>query len=108
MSCPSGSRLSVDAFETALDALDLWQAGYCAYATPLGAAVVGTLFYGAVSLHIFIRTGSVGIPAILFIILGGTLLGEMLAVVSPFVALIVLVSAPLLATGIIWTTDRLG
>lgn len=108
MSCPSGDRFTVEAFEKAFETLDLWQAAYCAYATPLTGAVVGSLFYGAVSLAIFIRTGSIGIPAILFIILGSTILAQMMAVITPFVALIVLVSAPLAATGIIWSIDRLG
>jgi len=108
MSCPSGSRFSVEAFQKAFETLDLWQAAYCTYATPLTGAVVGSLFYGAVSLAIFIRTGSVGIPAILFIILGSTILAQMMAVVTPFVALIVLLAAPLAATSIIWTIDRLG
>lgn len=108
MSCPSGERFTVEAFQRAFESLDLWQALYCTYAVPIPAAVVGSLFYGAVSLAIFIRTGSIGIPAVLFIILGGTILAEMMAVVTPFVALVVLVSAPLAATAIIWSIDRLG
>lgn len=108
MSCPSGERFGVEAFRAAFESLDLWQAGYCAYATPLSGAVVGSLFYGAVSLGIFIRTGSIGIPAVLFIILGSTILAQMLSVVTPFVALVVLVAAPLAATSIVWSVDRLG
>lgn len=108
MSCPSGQRYTVEAFQKAFENLDLWGALYCSYATPLTQAVVGTLFYGAVSLAIFIRTGSIGMPAVLFIILGATILAQMMAVVTPFVALIVLVGAPLAATAIIWNIDRLG
>jgi hypothetical protein len=108
MSCPSGSKFTADMFEAAYQSLDIWQAMYCAYGTPLGETVVGTLFYGAVSLGIFIKTGSVGIPAILFIVLGSTILAKMLAVVTPFVALIVLLGAPVAATAIVWSIDRLG
>ena len=106
MPCPSGGKFT--GFEAAFNSLDIWRATYCMYATPMSEAVVGTLFYGAVSLAIFIKTESIGIPAILFIILGGTILAQMLAVVTPFVALIVLLGAPIAATGIIWTLDRLG
>lgn len=106
MPCPSGDKYT--GFEAAFESLDLWEATYCTYATPMGPEVVGTLFYGAVSLAIFVKTGSIAIPAILFIILGATLLAEMLAVVTPFIALIVLLGVPIAATAIVWTLDRLG
>lgn len=106
MSCPSGGIFT--GFEAAFQSFDVWRAIYCMYATPLGGAVVGTLFYGAVSLGIVIRTGSLAIPAILYIILGGTITAQMLSVVTPFVGLAVLVTAPLAATAVIWTIDRLG
>lgn len=91
-----------------MQTMDLWQAIYCMYGTPVGEAIVGTLFYGAVSLGIFIRTGSLGIPAVLFIILGSTILAQMLTVITPFVGLVVLLSAPVAATAIVWGLDRLG
>lgn len=106
MACPDGSRFNASQFDAAMQNLSLWDAGYCAYAVPMGEAVVGTLFYGAVSLGIFIRTGSLAIPSILFLILGATLIGQMLAVISPLVGLIVLVNAPLLATALVWNLDR--
>lgn len=106
MSCPSGPRFT--GFEHAMQSLDLWTALYCMYGVPMGEAIVGTLFYGAVSLGIFIRTGRVGIPAILFIILGSTILAQMLTVVTPIVGLVVLLGAPVAATAIIWGLDRLG
>lgn len=106
MSCPSGDRYTQ--FAEAMANFELWSLFYCSYATPLGEAVVGTLFYGAVSLGIFIRTGRIAIPAVLFIILGSTILAQMLAVITPFVALVVLLAAPVTATAIIWGIDRLG
>lgn len=106
MACPDGSRFT--GFMTAMQDLDLWQAGYCMYATPLGEAVVGSVFYGAVSLGIFIRTGSLTIPAILYLILGTTITARMLSVVSPMVGLIILLVAPILLTALIWNVDRLG
>lgn len=106
MPCPTGAEFA--GFETAMNDLDLWRAIYCTYGTPVGETVVGTLFYGGVSLGIFIRTGSIGIPSILFVILGSTIIAQMLSVVTPFIAFIVLLAAPIAATAIIWTVDRLG
>lgn len=106
MACPDGSKFN--GFEAAFNNLDIWKAVFCMYATPMGETVVGTLFYGCVSLAIFIKTGSIAIPSLLFIILGGTILSQMLAVVTPFVALIVLLAAPIAATALVWGVDRLG
>lgn len=106
MTCPDGARF--DGFGDALSSLDIWEAGFCMYATPMGPEVVASLVYSAVMLGMFLRTQSVAIPAILFIILGGTMLANMFAVIAPIVAFIVLVSAPIALTALIWTTDRLG
>jgi len=88
--------------------LDLWEAGYCTYATPLGGLVVGTVFYGAVSLGIFIRTRSLVLPAVLYIVLGSTLTFQMLSIISPLIGFLVLLVAPIAATALVYNVDRLG
>jgi hypothetical protein len=64
--------------------------------------------YGAISLGIFITTGSAMIPFLLFLILGGTIIGQMFAIISDFVALLILFSAPLVVSAIIFMLDRRG
>lgn len=106
MACPTGARYAADAFQTAMENLDLWEAGFCAYGTPLGELVVGTLVYSAVGLNIFIRTGSLIIPFVLMLLLGGTIFAQMLAIISTFGALVILVVAPLLVTAFAFMLDR--
>lgn len=50
----------------------------CTYASVAGILVTGLFVYGAVSLSLYIRTGSVVIPAVLLLLTGGAIL--------PFVA----------------------
>lgn len=56
----------------------------CLYADTAGFFVVGMLVYGAVGLSIYIRTGSVMIPAILLLLTGGAIIPQ---IASPGVAL---------------------
>lgn len=105
MSCPDGTRYS-DGLKALNDGFDLWEAGFCTYAVPAGELVVGLLFYGAVSLGIFVRTGSAIIPFVLVLILGGTILAQMTAVVSQFAALIILLGAPIVISLLVFQLDR--
>lgn len=107
MACPSGTGRYTQ-FMEAMENLQLWDAFFCMYAYPLGDLVVGTVIYGAFMLGITVKTNNIIIPFILFIVFGGTVLGRMLSVVSPMVGLLVLVVAPLILTGVIFTIDRLG
>lgn len=106
MPCPTGPRF--DTFFDALAEFNLWEAFFCSYGTPLGELVVGTVVYGAFSLGIFVTTGSIMIPFLLFLILGGTVIGQMLAIISDFVALLILFSAPIVVTALIFMVDRRG
>jgi len=65
----------------------------CTYASIAGLAVVGLFVYGAVSLSIYIRTGSTLIPMVLLLLTGGAVLP---AVASPGVSIAVVM---LLTTG---------
>lgn len=101
MSCPDAAKFGTDAFQTAIETFDLWQAGYCAYGTPLGELAVGSIVYAAFGLNIYIRTGSAILPLILMLILGGTVLAQTWAVISAFAALVILIGAPIVATGLV-------
>lgn len=105
MACPSGPYRTDAAFE-AIGSLDLWEAGFCTYGVPMGEMVVGLLFYGAVGLTLFIRTGSPMIPFVLVLILGGTILAQMASVVSSFAAVLVLLAAPIVLSLLVYQLDR--
>lgn len=104
MACPSGPRYT-GALE-AMKGFHLWEAAFCTYAVPAGELVVGLLFYGAVSLAIFIRTGSPIIPLILILILGGTILAQMVSIVSSFAAVLILLGAPIVISLLVFNIDR--
>lgn len=106
MACPEAARFNTTMFQTAIENLDLWEAGYCAYGTPMGELTVGTLVYAGFGLNIYIRTGSVILPMILMIILGGTILAQMFAVISAFAGLIILTGAPLIITAFVYGVTR--
>jgi hypothetical protein len=105
MACPDGSRYN-DALNALDNGFDIWEAAFCTYAVPAGELVVGLLFYGAVSLGIFVRTGSAMIPFILVLILGGTILAQMAAIVSQFAAVIILIAAPIIISILVFQLDR--
>lgn len=104
MACPDGPRYT--GFQTAMENLDIWEALYCTYGTAAGELVVGGVFYSAVGLAIYIRTGSAIVPLVLTLILGSTITAQMLSVISSFVALIILLGAPLIAALLAWKLDR--
>lgn len=104
MPCGSG-RYGVEAFQGAMSQLGLWDAFVCPYASPLGLLVVGTMVYSAFTLNIFIRTESLIIPFVLILLLGGTVLGQMVGVVGTFAGLIILVVAPLIISALIFLLD---
>lgn len=106
MACPDGARYAGDAFITAMENLDLWEALFCPYATPLGELAVGSIVYAGFALNIFIRTGSVIVPFILVLLLGGTILAQVYAVISAFAALIILIAAPLVVSALVFLLDR--
>lgn len=108
MACPTGARFTSEMFQTAMEGLDLWEGMFCAYGTPLGELVVGTVVYSAIGLNIFLRTGSIMIPFVLALILGGTIFAQMFAIINAFVGLIILIAAPLVASMLIFTVDRRG
>jgi len=105
--CPDG-RYTSELFQTAMENFDLWKGMFCAYGAPLGELVVGTVLYAAVGLNIFIRTESVMIPFVLALILGGTILGQMFAVINSFVAIIILFAAPVVVSALIVTMEKRG
>jgi len=108
MACPDGARFTSDMFQTAVENFDLWEAGFCAFGTPLGDLAVGSIIYAGFGLNIYIRTGSAILPFILILILGGTILAQVWAVINAFAALLILVSAPLVLSAFVLMIDRRG
>lgn len=107
MSCPTG-RFSADLFNTAIQNFDLWRAGFCAYGAPLGELVVGSVVYAAFGLNIFIRTGSLIIPFVLALILGGTIFAQTFAIVNQIAGMVILIVAPVAVSTIVFMLDRRG
>lgn len=108
MACPDGSRYTSEMFQTAMENFDLWDSMFCAYGTPMGELVVGTVLYSAIGLNIFLRTESVMIPFVLMLVLGGTILAQMFAIIGSFVGLLVLIVAPLVISMLVFTVDQRG
>lgn len=106
MACPEGARFTAEAFRTAVENFEIWDAMLCGYATPLGELAVGTIFYAAVSLNIFIRTGSLIIPSILVLILGSVVLAQMFAVINSFAGFLIVLTAPIIATALTYAIDQ--
>jgi len=106
MACPTDGRFTAEMFQAAMEDFDLWEFAFCAYGGPLGELFVGTVVYAAFGLAIFIRTGSAIIPFVLLLILGGTILSQMLGIIGSFAGLIILLLAPLIVTGLIVMLDR--
>lgn len=107
MACPSG-RFGPDLFEAAFSNFDLWEAMICPFAGPTSMLIVGTILYSGVGLNIFLRQGSVIVPFILALILGGTILGQTIGVISSFAALLILIVPPLIVSALIFAVDRRG
>lgn len=108
MACPDAARYTADSFQAAIENMSLWDAAFCPYATPLGELAVGSIVYSAFALNIFIRTGSMMIPFILVLILGGTILAQVYAVIGTIAGAVILISAPLIISGIVFLIDRSG
>jgi hypothetical protein len=104
MACPDG-RFGADLFIAAMNNFELWEAMFCPFAGPLGQLIVGTIVYSGFGLNIFIRTGSMIIPFVLILLLGATVLAQMMAIISTFAGLIVLFAAPLVVTALVFTLD---
>lgn len=64
----------------------------CTYASAAGFLVTGLLVYGAISLSIYIRTGSVAIPAILVLLTGGVVVVQLAAPAVAVATILVLVA----------------
>jgi len=105
MPCPDG-RYGAALFREAVNNFEMYDAITCSYAAPMGELVVGTIVYAGFGLNIFVRTGSVMIPFVLLLILGGTILAQMFAVINSLVGLIVLIAAPLVVSMLVFSIDR--
>lgn len=82
----SGNR---DFQERLLD-WDFTEAFTCQYGDPIGFYTVGMIVYGGILSSIYLTTGSVVLPAVLLLIVGGAVIGQLAAPAMPFVVLIIL------------------
>ena len=73
----------------------------CSYADAMGFLVFGLLVYGAISLSIYIRTGSVVISTILVFVLGGAVLTQV-AVPATGIAVILAIGVIALVVTLAW------
>ena len=64
----------------------------CTYANAAGFLVVGLLVYGGISLSIYIETGSVIIPFVLLLTVGGAVLTQVAAPAMTIAVLVLLVT----------------
>jgi len=79
-------------YNTFFEALMDWnfiEAFTCAYAGSVGLFVVGTLFYVPMALAMYITTGSMMIPFVLLLMVGGAIVPQMIAPVPGFVSILV-------------------
>lgn len=63
----------------------------CTYANQIGFLVTFTFIYGAVATSLFIRTGSMILPLILLLLVGGPILGMVLGPVVAIATILILV-----------------
>lgn len=75
-------------FVDRLTDFQFWEALTCQYADPIGFYVLGVLVYSGVALPIYIRTGSIGIPAVLLLIVGGLVLPQVAGIASGYVLIV--------------------
>jgi len=78
---------------------EFWHAFACQYTSPVGFYVVGLLVYSSISLPIYIRTGSIRIPAVLMILIGPFAVSQVAGVSQGIVLAVVvgsIVAAPFL------------
>lgn len=62
----------------------------CTYFTTAGMLVTGLFVYGAIGISIYIRTGSVVLPAILTLLVGGAVIGQVAAPATAVLTVLVL------------------
>jgi len=87
------------------DALNDYQfadAFVCAYWDTVGQLATGLLVWGAVSTAIYIKTGSIMIPYVLLLLLGGTVLSQVASVGVTLAGIIVLATLGGVPTYLIW------
>jgi len=67
-----------------------FEAFTCQYADPVGFLTTGMIVYGGILLSIYLTTGSIVLPAVLLLVVGGAVIGQLAAPSMIFVVLIIL------------------
>lgn len=79
-------------FEYLLD-FEFIKAFACTFADSVGLLTTGLLFYGGISLAIYIRTGTPVIPLILLLLIGGAVMSQVASVGVAIASVLLLVGS---------------
>jgi len=80
---------------------EFWKAVTCPYANSVGFLTLGLFVYGSISVPIYLTTGSIIIPAVLLLLVGGAVLSQV-AAPAMTVAVLVLLGAGAGAIGLLY------
>lgn len=73
-----------------LSAFEFWNAVTCPYANSVGFLTLGLFVYGSVSVPIYLTTGSIIVPAVLLLLVGGAVLSQVAAPATTIAVLVLL------------------
>jgi len=62
-----------------LSNFEFWKAVTCPYASSVGFMTLGLFVYGSISVPIYLTTGSIIVPAVLLLLVGGAVLSQVAA-----------------------------
>lgn len=80
---------------------EFWKAVTCPYANEVGFLTLGLFVYGSISVPIYLTTGSIIVPAVLLLLVGGAVLTQVAAPATP-IAVLVLLGAGAGAIGLLY------
>jgi hypothetical protein len=77
-------------FRTRLLDWQFFEAFTCQYADSVGFLTTGMIVYGGMLISIYLTTGSLVLPAVLLLLVGGAIIGQLAAPSMIFVVLLIL------------------
>lgn len=80
---------------------EFWKAVTCPYANSVGFLTLGLFVYGSISVPIYLTTGTIIIPAVLLLLVGGAVLAQ-IAAPGMTIAVLVLLGAGAGAIGLLY------
>lgn len=67
-----------------------WKAVTCPYANSVGFLTLGLFVYGSISIPIYLTTGSIIVPAVLLLLVGGAVMSQVAAPATTIAVLVLL------------------